>query len=64
MNIYIAGLSLSLIHICTGSITAESYGAVIIDENIKAPGNCKLKLWDDQTCFDETQEEMQYAAQL
>ena len=48
----------------TGSITAESYGAVIIDENIKAPGNCKLKLWDDRTCFDETQEEMQYAAQL
>lgn len=48
----------------TGSITAESYGAVIIDENIKAPGNCKLKLWDDQTCFDETTKEMQYAVQL
>jgi hypothetical protein len=36
----------------TGSITAESFGAIILDENIKAPGNCELKLWDDQTCFD------------
>ena len=35
----------------TGSITAESYGEVIIDENIKAPGNCQLRLWNERTCF-------------
>ena len=35
----------------TGSIVAESFGAIIWDENIKAPGNCELKLWDDLTCF-------------
>lgn len=22
------------------------------DENLKAPGNCELKLWDGLTCFD------------
>lgn len=37
----------------TGSITAESFGQIILDENIKAPGDCKLKLWDEQTCFSE-----------
>jgi len=36
----------------SGSITAESYGEIIIDKNIKAPGNCELKLWDNHTCFD------------
>ena len=35
----------------TGSIVAESFGAIILDENLKAPGNCELKLWDDLTCF-------------
>lgn len=29
----------------------KSFGAIILDENIKAPGNCELKLWDDQTCL-------------
>ena len=37
----------------TGSITAESYGEVILDENIKAPGNCQLRLWNERTCFSE-----------
>lgn len=37
----------------TGSITAESFGQIILDENIKAPGDCKLKLWDEQTCFSD-----------
>ena len=23
----------------------------VLDENLKAPGNCELKLWDDLTCF-------------
>ncbi len=36
----------------TGSITAESYGEIILDENIKAPADCELKLWDNQTCPD------------
>lgn len=32
----------------SGSITAESYGEIILDENIKAPGNCEIKLWKEQ----------------
>ena len=35
----------------TGSITAESYGEIILDENIKAPADCELKLGDEKTCF-------------
>lgn len=38
----------SLIHSVknrTGSIIAESFGTIILDENLKAPGNCELKLW-------------------
>lgn len=30
----------------TGSITAESYGEIILDENIKAPADCKIKVWN------------------
>lgn len=30
----------------TGCITAESYGEIILDENIKAPADCELRLWD------------------
>ncbi|MCM1108074.1 MAG: DUF3737 family protein [Clostridium sp.] len=33
----------------SGSITAESYGEIIIDENIKAPANCKLHVWNAAT---------------
>lgn len=36
----------------SGSIIADSYGEIIIDQNIKAPGDCKLKLWNNVTCFD------------
>ena len=36
----------------TGNIVAESFGTIILDENLKAPGNCELKLWDGLTCFD------------
>jgi len=36
----------------SGSITANSYGEIIIDNNVKAPGDCELKLWDNHTCFD------------
>ena len=36
----------------TGNIVAESFGIIILDENLKAPGNCELKLWDGLTCFD------------
>lgn len=31
----------------TGSITAESYGEIILDENIKAPADCELKVWEN-----------------
>lgn len=37
----------------TGCITAESYGQIILDEHIKAPGDCGLKLWDGLTCFSD-----------
>ena len=30
----------------TGSVTAESYGEIILDEHIKAPGDCQLLLWN------------------
>ena len=35
-----------------GNIIAENYGEIIIDEHIKVPGNCRLRRWDDETCFD------------
>lgn len=35
----------------SGSITAERYGEIIIDEHIKVPGDCRLNLWDNRTCF-------------
>lgn len=35
----------------SGSIIAESYGLLIMDENLKAPADCDLKLWNDVTCF-------------
>lgn len=35
----------------SGSIIAQSYGEIIIDENCRAPRNCEIKLWDNQTCF-------------
>lgn len=34
-----------------GLIIAESYGDIIIDENCKAPGDCKIRLWDTKTSF-------------
>lgn len=37
----------------SGSITASSYGEIILDRNVKVPGNCRLNLWDNQTCFDK-----------
>lgn len=35
----------------SGSITAASYGEIILDENIKTPADCELRLWDEKTCF-------------
>ncbi|WP_455592112.1 DUF3737 family protein [Bacteroides sp.] len=35
----------------SGNIVAESYGEIIVDENIKAPADCELELWDNRTCF-------------
>ena len=32
----------------TGCITAESYGEIILDENIKAPADCELRLWEEK----------------
>ena len=37
----------------TGSITADSYGKIILDKNIKSPADCNLKLWDERTCFSD-----------
>ncbi len=30
----------------SGSITAERFGEIILDQNIEAPGDCKLLVWD------------------
>lgn len=35
----------------SGSITAESYGEIVIDEHVKTPNDCKIKLRDERTCF-------------
>ena len=35
----------------TGSIKAESYGEIILDEHVKAPADCELRLLDERTCF-------------
>lgn len=32
----------------SGSITAESFGDIILDNNIKAPADCALRLWSQQ----------------
>lgn len=36
----------------SGKIIAESFGEIILDENIKSPGDCQIKTWNDITCFD------------
>lgn len=33
----------------SGRITAESYGEIILDENIKSPADCELCRWDETT---------------
>lgn len=35
----------------SGSITAECYGHIIIDENVMAPNDCAIKLQDERSCF-------------
>lgn len=47
----IAGPVCSVKNPRSGSITAESYGGIIIDENVKAPNDCAIKLWDGKNCF-------------
>lgn len=37
----------------SGSITAESYGRIVLDENIKAPADCVIKRWDGRDCFSD-----------
>lgn len=34
----------------SGSITAESFGEIILDENIKKPADCELKQWNRHIC--------------
>ena len=45
VNATIKGPVTSVTNPKTGSIIAESYGEVIINENIKAPGDCLIKNW-------------------
>lgn len=35
----------------SGLITAQSCGEIIIDQNCRAPRNCEIRLWDNQTLF-------------
>ena len=37
----------------SGRIVADAIGSVTIDENIKAPANCDIRLRDEQTCFNK-----------
>ena len=30
---------------------ADEYGSITIDENIKAPADCEIRLRDERTCF-------------
>ena len=43
----------SPIHSVKNPRTADSYGKIILDKNIKSPADCKLKLWDERTCFSD-----------
>lgn len=35
----------------SGRIVADEYGSITIDENIKAPADCEIRLRDERTCF-------------
>lgn len=35
----------------SGRIVADEFGSVTIDENIKAPADCEIRLRDERTCF-------------
>lgn len=35
----------------SGSIRAESFGEIILDENIRVPADCAIRLKDERTCF-------------
>ena len=35
----------------SGHIVANEFGSITIDENIKAPADCEIRLRDERTCF-------------
>lgn len=35
----------------SGLVIAQSYGEIIINEDCKAPGDCKLQVWDNEICL-------------
>lgn len=35
----------------SGRIVADEFGSITIDENIKAPADCEIRLRDERTCF-------------
>ena len=35
----------------SGCIVADEFGSITIDENIKAPADCEIRLRDERTCF-------------
>lgn len=37
----------------SGHIVAESFGEVILDDNIKAPADCRISPFDELTCFSD-----------
>lgn len=37
----------------SGLIVADEFGSITIDENIKAPADCEIRLRDERTCFSD-----------
>ena len=37
----------------SGRIVADEFGSITIDENIKAPADCEIRLRDERTCFSD-----------
>ena len=35
----------------TGEIIADQFGEIIIDNNVKAPADCRIRTWNEITCF-------------
>lgn len=51
LNADIRGAITNIKNPTSGRIVADEYGSITIDENIKAPADCEIRLRDERTCF-------------